>query len=78
MRVPLTTKAVAQRCFVKKCLNISQNSQQNKADACNYIKKETQAQVLSSEFCKFVKNTFFYRKFLLATFVTTFEKRLVV
>ena len=27
-------------------------------DACNFIKKETLAQVLSSEFCEFSKNTF--------------------
>ena len=30
-------------------------------EACNFIKKETLAQVFSWEFCKISKNTFFYR-----------------
>ena len=38
----IKTEAVAQRCSVKK--------------ACNYIKKETLAQVFSCEFCKTSKN----------------------
>ena len=29
------------------------------AEACNFIKKETLAQVFSFEFCEFSKNTFF-------------------
>ena len=29
--------------------------------ACNFIKKEVLAQVLSNEFCEIFKNTFFYR-----------------
>ena len=29
--------------------------------ACNFIKKETLAQVFSCEFCEVSKNTFFYR-----------------
>ena len=29
--------------------------------ACNFIKKETLAQVFSGEFCEISKNTFFYR-----------------
>ena len=32
-----------------------------KKKACNFIKKETVAQVFSSEFCENSKNTFFYR-----------------
>ena len=39
-------------------LEISQNSQLQ-ASACNFIKKETLAQVLSCEFCKISSNTFF-------------------
>ena len=31
------------------------------ADACNYIKKETLAQVIFCGFCKIFKKTFFYR-----------------
>ena len=34
--------------------------------ACNFIKKETQAQVFSCEFCKIFKNTFLYRTLLVA------------
>ena len=64
------TEAVAQRCSAKKVLlEISQNSQGNtcarifflinlQAEACNYIKKETLAQVFSCEFCEVSKNTF--------------------
>ena len=62
-------EAVAQRCSVKEVfLQISQNSQENtcarvsflrKPQACNFIKKETLAQVFSCEFCKISKNTFF-------------------
>ena len=55
----------------KGVLEISQNSQEktctrviflNKVaglQACNFIKKETLAQVLSCEFCEIFKNTFF-------------------
>ena len=34
--------------------------------ACNFIKKETLAQVFSCEFCKISKNIFFYRTPLVA------------
>ena len=37
--------------------------------ACNFIKKESPAQVFSYEFCKISKNTFFYRTPLVAAFV---------
>ena len=30
-------------------------------EVCNFIKKETQAQVFSYEFCEISKNTFFYK-----------------
>ena len=33
----------------------------NTGAACNFIKKETLAQVFSCEFCEISKNTFFYR-----------------
>ena len=32
-----------------------------KSGVCNFIKKETLAQVFSSESCEITKNTFFYR-----------------
>ena len=66
-------EAFDQRCSVKKCfLEISQNSQENtcarvsfliklQALACKFMKKETQAQVLSCEFCEISKNIFSYR-----------------
>ena len=37
-----------------------------KGAACNFIKKETLAQVFSCEFCEISKNTFFYRTPLVA------------
>ena len=60
-------EAVTPRCSVKKVfLKISQNSQENtcvsvpfslklQAEACNFIKKETLAQVFSCEFCEILK-----------------------
>ena len=32
-----------------------------KRESCNFIKKETVAQIFSSEFCEISKNTFSYR-----------------
>ena len=48
-------------------LEISQNSQEHtcardsffKSKACNFVKKESLAEVLSCEFCEISKNTFF-------------------
>ena len=53
------TEAVLWRCSVKKViLKISQNSQKAPmSEACNFIKKETLAQVFSCEFCEILKNT---------------------
>ena len=59
------TRGVLQQ---KLFLEMSQNSQENtcarvsfliQLQACNFIKKETLAQVISCEFCKFSKNTSF-------------------
>ena len=62
-------EAVVRRCYVKKALlEISQNSQEN-ACACNFIKKESLAQVFPCEFCEISKNTFFYRTPLVAASV---------
>ena len=38
------------------------------ADACNFIKEETLAQVFSCEFCEISKNIFFYGTPLVASF----------
>ena len=40
-----------------------------KLRACNFIKKETLAQVFSCEFCEIYKNTFFHRTPLVAASV---------
>ena len=70
---PFSSETFVQRCFVKKVfLEISQNSQENtcardsfliklRAETCNFIKKESLAQVFSCEFCEISKSTFFYR-----------------
>ena len=39
--------------------HLSQSLFFNKVEACNLVKKETQAQVVSREFCEIFKNTFF-------------------
>ena len=36
----------------------------HRPEACNFIKKETVAQVFSCEFCEIYKNTFYYREHL--------------
>ena len=46
IRIP---EAVVRTCSVKKL-----------PEACNFIKKETLAQVFSCEFCEIFKNTFFH------------------
>ena len=38
------------------------------AEDCNFIIKETMAQVFSGEFCKISKNTFSYRTWMLLNF----------
>ena len=72
------TEAVARGVPEEKMfLEISQGSLENtrarvsfliKLQACNIIKKETLAQVLSCEFCEISKNTFFYRTHPVAAF----------
>ena len=66
------SEVVAQMCSVKKVVSkISQNSQKRtsakvsfliilQAAACNFIKKETLAQVFSCEYCKIIMSTFFW------------------
>ena len=39
---------------------------QKRCEACNFIKRETLAQVFSCEFCEIYKNTFYYRTHLVA------------
>ena len=47
----VTGKHLYQRLFLNKVVDL----------ACNFIKKESLAQVFSSEFCEIFKNIFFYR-----------------
>ena len=66
------SEVVAQMCSVKKVVSkISQNSQKRTSGrasfliilqgaACNFIKKETLAQVFSCEYCKIIMSTFFW------------------
>ena len=79
------SEAVVRRCSVEKVfLEVSQNLQENTCarvsfliklpEACNFIKKETMAQVFSCEFYKISKNTFFteHLRWLLLSFVLIF------
>ena len=70
-RYPGRIRSSHRRCSIKKVfLKISQNSQEKtcakvslliklQASACNYIKKETPAQMFSCELCEIIKNIFF-------------------
>ena len=73
-----------QKCSVKKVFfKILQNSQENtcvrvfffskscRPQNCSIIKKETVAQVFTCEFCVIFRNTFFYRKPLVAVSAST-------
>ena len=60
--------AIPQSCSVKKLfLEISQNSQESTCarvpQACNFIKKETLAQLFSCEFAKFLRTPFLTEQF---------------
>ena len=75
---PLLFKSSRRRSSVKKVFwEISQNSKENtcarvsfliklQLSVCNFIKKETLAQVFSCEFYEISKNTFCYRTHLVA------------
>ena len=52
-----------QLCYDK---NSRQTLANHRLEACNFIKKETLAQVFCCEFCEIYKNTFYYRKPLVA------------
>ena len=63
--------AVVQRCSVKKCVlrNFAKFTGKHLCQsllACNFIKKETLAQVCSCDFCEIFENNFFYRTPLVA------------
>ena len=63
----MTNRSSRPEVFCKKAvLRISQNSQQNRAKAYDFIKKETLAQVFSCEFFEISKNNFFNRTPLVA------------
>ena len=52
-----------QLCYDK---NSRQTLANHRLEACNFIKKEALAQVLSCEFCEIYKKTFYYRTPLVA------------
>ena len=54
-----TGKHLCQRLFFNKVAGL-------RPEACNFIKKESLAQVFSCEFCEISKNTFFHRTPLVA------------
>ena len=84
----LQVRSSHRRCSGKKVfLEISQNSKENncvrasfliklQAKACNFIKKETLAQVFSCKFCKISKNTFFIEHLSVAAFGKCFPVNL--
>ena len=70
-------EAVVQTCSLKKVfLEMLQNSQENTCarvsflinlpETCNFIKKESLAQVFYCEFCEISKSTFLHRTLLVA------------
>ena len=54
---------MSQLCYDK---NSRQTLANHRSEACNFIKKDTLAQVFSCEFCEIYKNTFYYRTPLVA------------
>ena len=62
----LSSEAVVQKCSVKKVFKIHRKTPGPKPKACNFIKKETLAQVFSCEFCEISKNIFFHKTPLVA------------
>ena len=60
--VKFTGKHLCQSLFFNKVAGL-------RPQACNFIKKETLAQVLSCEICESLKNNFFYRTPLVAASV---------
>ena len=80
------TEAATRGALLRKVfLEISQNLQEKtcarvpfliklQAQACNFIKKETLAQVFSCEFCEISKNTFSYRTPPVAAFKGNVQK----
>ena len=74
------TEAVARRCSAKKLfLEISQDSRENNLCQSLFFKKEILAHVFSFEFCEISKNTYSYRRPLVAASECSrnleFEKR---
>ena len=52
-------EAIVRRCSVKKAfIETSQNSQENRPQACNFIKKETLTQAFPVNFAKFLRTSF--------------------
>ena len=54
---------ILQLCYDK---NSRQTLANHRLEACNFVKKETLAQVFSCAFCEIYRNTFYYRTLLVA------------
>ena len=53
------------------------NRRWQRPEACNFIKKETLAQVFSCELCEIFKSTFFYRKPQVAASEYLFHRQII-
>ena len=72
-----TPEAVAQRSSVKRCSQKFRKIHRKAPvpQACNFIKKESLAQVFHCEFCKISKNAFSYRTSPMAARLTVISTR---
>ena len=54
---------------IQTCLNLTHNNLlfNDRPKSCNFIKKETMAQMFSCEFCKISRNKLFYRAHIWVT-----------
>ena len=64
-KVFFTLQKQSSEVFCKKGIN-----KKSISESCNFIKKETLAQVFSCEFCEIFKNTFYYRTPLIVASVS--------
>ena len=66
LKIPTKLQKIGGRCYTPYTPRSARPWPQSLFNECNFIKKETLAQVLSCEFCEISKNTFFYRTLLVA------------
>ena len=73
----ISAEAVVRRCSIKKVfLKILLNSQETPVpEPCNFIQKETMAQVIFCEFCKNFKNTLFSKNTGVSSSVSDYDMK---